>query len=242
MAIATAYYVGFDEYQSIYTQLRIGYVSLLCLSAIRLSLILTAQKWRPGAWVKADDIMITLQCCGWVTLGLAELSVPDAPRSVIIVNIIVFTGLISSVTHFISYNGKIFLFNMILLGGAFAASAFSAFAEPHEQLTVITLGVSFILVETRSWSNRWRSDFSAKDSEHSLQELIDAFPGGISEIQNSRYLRVNEYVAQAIGLSRAEIVGRAVGFQDETTAWIECVQDFERQVDKSSPPQLTSKS
>lgn len=88
------------------------------------------------------------------------------------------------------------------------------------------LNESFETLERKNADLKQTGDALAIAKEQ-LEAILNAVPGSISWIDSEgRYIGVNEYLAQMLNLSREEIIGREVGFVDNSPEFTTFIRQF----------------
>lgn len=221
--LATSYVAITDQFVHFNTFVLSLFFGLIALTGIRLFLG-RIQQLNPETWLGIFSVVSASTSLCWALLLTMTVVRSEGHVPTLCLTFLVIAGLISAAAYSLSISLRDYVFFQVPV---LVSAATILLSEP--QLASIKFGATFIVViflvfllkQRKIWADFWKSQ---KILSYELQKILDAFPGGISVVQNGIYKRVNKVVLNQLGLSAADVVGKPVGFINKESEFSKLLQ------------------
>lgn len=183
---------------------------------------------------KIFPIIVTLNAGAWslliVGLTIGFISSDSKQHADIqVIHIFVLLGLMISLVQNLKYYFELFFINIVLI--SFSVSiALIPLVQTPEGLSV-SYAFLLITVITMLVQNKkdWKNEKNLLFKELEFQNIIDCFPGGVCEVQEGKYQRVNRYFAETILKSTSsQIKNSNLKASEDEQSWQSHFHEFEK--------------
>ena len=161
-----------------------------------------------------------------VVTALEKEAVYDFAR----VHFFMIIGIVNATPQLFKHSKWAFITNVLVLYAAIFYLAPLYFKTPVATTGGLVLIAIFLAVIIPQYLSNWTIEKEQMEKEYELQQIIDGFPGGVSEIKNGSYKRVNKYIKENIvGIESQKplrLVDQEIGFLSHNHEWVKTIQQF----------------
>jgi len=241
IVLTSLYYLGFQGIaaSSIGLPLFNAFVVFNILNGF-FQLALGAFKTRlnPHLFLTLYYILISFGSLSWAVSGLflewfSSQHPNPAPefQDLIKIQFFMIIGILNAIPQFFRHAKNYFIWNLSALYIGLLSLVPLYFQNQQSVIFASLIILLFSMIVTPQYLVNWKAEIQRIEHEKDLQEIIDGFPGAVSEIHNGRYQRVNRYIKQKIfGPQVGDLtwLAQPIGFFHGDVDWVRDVKNFEQ--------------
>lgn len=232
LVLAAIYYFCFQdlaapEFSGLHTAISFFHI---VLALARIVLWKSKKSISKSTFVNIFYLLITAGSLAWLYMSyrLANHQADssqnlESARDFARIHFFVIIGVVNAIPTLFKHAKWPFISNIFILYAAIFFLAPLSFKQPLVIMGGMLLIGLFLIVIIPQYLSNWSVEKEQMEKEYELQQIIDGFPGGVSEIRDGSYRRVNKYL-------REHIVGalddQQVGFLNKNDDWIQTIQQF----------------
>lgn len=202
------------------------FVALMVISLFFRTYIYFDQKMAPRVWLKCFTFLTALSAFSWGLILCYSVMFFDGDPRILCFAAMTAGGLIASAAYSLSISKIDFLifhfFILVAIGIAFHQShQFDEFK--NGALVIVVTFFSYIVRQRKVWSDFWHQQ---KLTTFELQNILEAFPGGIAIVESGVCKVINKKMVEKIGVSKENLIGMPVRSSDSGSEFLKTIAKF----------------
>lgn len=203
----------------------------LFLGLSRLTLLFLKKFLQKKQLILIFYFLVTLSSSWWLygtfyIIQMAKEIEKSSYHDLIQVQFFMLVGILNAIPQFFRHSKWAYIINISLLYCGLFLLVPYYFSSTQTILGASVIIALFAFIITPAHLSNWKFEQEKIETEADLQRIIDGFPGGVSEIKDGVYTRVNLYVKENYINSAPKMLGQPLGYVHGNSQWAQNIKAF----------------